>query len=478
MSIKNLRAYFNAIIKQDPFLEQLLVWNAPAEDISIRMHLDAFHGAPRGCSTNEFRKLLASGVIRQKGPYYILPFDWFILTEIVYKSLPPTHDNVHVFHALNYFRFSYIIALLRFTERRLYGVDIPLNAPAVSWTPTEGIALQTPFRNSMLARITGNDHFTSDIDITLLNRPAQGLAMLTRFHSLFFRKTLSQAFDINVYAVNFCIARTIVRAPRSWDVYAKGTVILPNRQTMDGFELSRLRMNSCMLSKRLQLSKQHERQLSPWVSSPDRLTAGKVHYISMHRLPTYTVQLAHIFKYLEKKRKEGGLSPDQLRLRISQATLVSVDQYFTVSAFKHVVACMIERRPLVLQPYEYYESVFENIGFIMEIFCLHDPCIGLFGLVKKTIKYMVRVYDALRAVGYKDADAQYAQLERFDKLRKKGASLDVEPIHRFFEGKTQRAGQFKRYIVHRCAGIVREITDRWIQDYLRLRNGRAVVKIQ
>jgi hypothetical protein len=464
MSFIDLKMYLTKIIHENDVLRKVLRWDIPGKvQLVIPKSMVVKSDA---CMPRLFQKLVRQGQIVEDDGEYAVPFKWDLLTSIVFKSLQNYNDHVFLMHAINYFRFVYIIAILRFVENKMTNAVFQFDDPRVVWiTKEQAMQMRHPFTKSKIARITGNNHFSSDIDITFLNHPAKAVRLVQEYHSKFFEDTnIGNAFDINLYAVNFCIARSLIKpTPRTWEVYSRGMVIVPNQQNIRGFILSRLRLNSCkQYSRPVQLKNSDLKILSGEFKHPELLTTSTERYVEFYNLKTYKDQLVQLFKVLESRKQ---ITHDALRLMISHTTMLSIDQYFTVSTFKHVVAHMIEGRSLLMMPYEYCESIFENFGFLLEIFCKNKPCMDMNELLKKTIKYMVRVYHALWHLEYKGGKEEYKQFEKFERVRKQGSTLDVPEITQYFGGITEDTEAFKRYIVDRYAPMIHDVAKIWIAEY-------------
>lgn len=198
---------------------------------------------------------------------------------------------------------------------------------------------QTLVYSTPLAFIGGSTTIKSDIDVTLFMDIIREVFYL---HSgMFQRSSLCRLFDVNFYVKNF-----------------ESPTCIPNAFTYNWNNV----------------------QLYLITNETDEITRC----FSLKRLYDY-FNIAYEIKASTLKTNLH---------RVCFATLTTIDQYHTCSAYKHIVLNMIKNVNLSLTKEEYLESLYENLGFFADKIT-NVPCYTqLFVNFVKCLKYVYRVYNA------------------------------------------------------------------------------------
>lgn len=125
--------------------------------------------------------------------------------------------------------------------------------------------------------------------------------------------------------------------------------------------------------------------------------------------------------------------PELVAERFSRCKYFENDAYYTVGAVLHIVegATDLDKNTL-------YDSIYDNLGFAVEVILKHGICHSMLTSVKvmKACKYIARICDAYhKMTGKKNLDWLYNEAERLNLRRKMSSGLqqkDIESIHNLF----------------------------------------------
>ena len=311
------------------------------------------------------------------------------------KSLSKNCDNLKL---LNIFRFRYacyllfaLAALNGINENDKYSTPISLLVSDPSYINIGKLR----YNINYIGNIDGSTTLQSDIDVTISS--TSGFSMIyVKLHKDFFAfydidanlNDLDKWFDMNVYFVNFddslqnvCNETTLAWSKlRLIQYYYKNEYIINNKSCINDDFISLIKSSITTSINSLKLYT-YNQYLSNY-----QLDFNK--YLSQFYQNTELYE--QIVNVLLSKEYDSDI---QKLYDLSLATFTSKDQFYTFGSYKHIV-----NKQKDLNPYEFIQSAFENLGFLCEYleskdekdYCHDEDVINL-----KCAKYLERIITAL-----------------------------------------------------------------------------------
>ncbi len=247
--------------------------------------------------------------------------------------------------------------------------------------------------------VIGSQSPKSDIDInvTCPKHIEDVLVAIKADHDAKFKRSMEEMFDFNVYASVFRYLRDKCEIDRVAACYPKYE--LGMRQRMWSF-LRIVEFTSALPpASRKSLT-------SRWPVEHRRLyTETKVLYDNLRRrrlLPSYGRAIRKFFDELDKKPQD----PHKVAEAFSFSKFLERETYRSVGAVLHIV-----ERHGSMPKSAYYDSIYDNLGFVFEIMLAPALCVEdlFYAKVVKTAKYIERILDALKRV--QALDTKLLQIE-------------------------------------------------------------------
>jgi hypothetical protein len=243
----------------------------------------------------------------------------------------------------------------------------------------------TPLLNCK-TQIIGSKSPKSDIDMNMTcpQHIEDVLVAIKEDHHSKYKRSMEEMFDFNVYASVFHYLKDRCNVDRVASCYPRYE--LGMRQRMWSF----LRIVQFVTTL---TPAQRRALLAGWPEVHRKLyidTKKMYERLKLRKLPTYGRAIRKFFDELNKLPED----PRAIAEAFSASKYLEHETYRSVGAVLHIV-----ERHASMPKSGYYDSIYDNLGFIFEIMlapslCVEDPSVFKTKVVK-TAKYIERIIDAL-----------------------------------------------------------------------------------
>ncbi len=243
-------------------------------------------------------------------------------------------------------------------------------------------------------RVIGSQSPKSDIDINMTcpKHIEDVLVAIKSDHDSRFKRSMEDMFDFNVYASVFRYLKDKCEIDRVAACYPRFK--LGMRQRMWSF------LRIVEYTNALVPSPLRKMVTARWPEVYRKLYTETKHlYDNLRRrkLPSYGRAIRQFFNELNRKPQD----PQRIAEAFSFSKFLERETYRSVGAVLHIV----ERHDSMPKS-AYYDSIYDNLGFVFEIMLAPALCVQedlFYAKVVKTAKYIERILDALKRVQTLDA---------------------------------------------------------------------------